>query len=480
VRLPRPLRCALAACGPSLLTLGLVALFWQAGPRDFVTLWNDETIYWNEAAAFMRAGFEGGYVTVNERPAAVAASRFGPHGPGPAILYGSIGWLAGWRPYSPYLIHLLLIPLCAAAWLRARRHDSAHGSAALLLLGFWPFVFYLPTGMQEPLHFGLAMLLVALLESRLTIGLRVALCVMLFIVACLTRPTWALAIPAVMWGRAPGWGRRAASIVVCAMAFVAAFLIVTRTSAPYPYTAWVAEAVAGPWFGIPALLDAAVAGLGHFVTPHRRWVITLYRLEMVAGLIAMAVLWRRAGPGRWRIEVAALMVLPVMAALLPVGDLESGREIRVVMPHLLAALLVVSAIGPKWTLVPAVINLALLPTMLPEYYRTHDGRFVGRAEIRAFGDTVHPVMAFDPEAPSGWDNTLITHADTLQPPLVGLPHGIGISFVLDWEDLPIPPRSRYLLLREEDEPQVVPRVRLTRLAETSLGVLYRNDEPRPH
>jgi hypothetical protein len=74
----------------------------------------------------------------------------------------------------------------------------------------------------------------------------------------------------------------------------------------------------------------------------------------------------------------------------------------------------------------------------------------------------------------------MTHADTLQPPLVGLPHGIGISFVLDWEDLPIPPRSRYLLLREEDEPQVVPRVRLTRLAETSLGVLYRNDEPRPH
>ena len=479
--MPRPARLALAACGPSILTLALVAIFWQSGPRDFVTLGTDETIYWNEAAIFMHAGFEGGYVTVNERPAAAAYSRFGPHGPAYAILYGSVGWLAGWRPYSPYLINLLLVPLCAAAWLRARRHDSAHGGAALLLLGFWPLVLYLPTGMQEPLHFGIAMLLVALLESRLTIGVRVGLCVPLFIVACLARPTWALAIPAVMWGRTPGWGRRAASLVVCAAAFVPAFLIVTRSAGPYPYTAWVPQAVAGPWFGIPVLAEAAVAGLGHFFfTPHPRWSITLYRLGMVAGLAALAVLWRRSGPERWRIEVAALMVLPVMAALLPVGDVESGREFRVVAPHLLAALLVVAALGARWTIVPAAINLALLLMLLPEYYQRHDGRFAGGAEIRAFGDTAHHVMAFDPDAPTGWDNTVMMHADSLQPPLAGLPRGLAISFVLDWDDLPIPPRSRYLLLREDDEPQVVPRVRLTRLADTSLGVLYRNDEPRPH
>src|SRR5688572_20867323 len=86
-----------AACTPSLLTLALVAAFWQAGPRDFTTLWNDETVYWNEAAVFGRAGFEGGYVTVNEKPAAAAFSRFGPHGPAFAVLYGFIGRVVGWR-----------------------------------------------------------------------------------------------------------------------------------------------------------------------------------------------------------------------------------------------------------------------------------------------------------------------------------------------------------------------------------------------
>src|ERR687897_614476 len=107
----------LSACAPSLLTLLLVGVLWKAGPSDFTTLWNDETVYWNEAAVFLRAGFDGGYITVNEKPASASFSRLGPHGPAFAVLYGSIGRMTGWQSYSPYLIHLLLIPLCAGCWL---------------------------------------------------------------------------------------------------------------------------------------------------------------------------------------------------------------------------------------------------------------------------------------------------------------------------------------------------------------------------
>ena len=202
----------LAACAPSLLTLALVAGFWKAGPGDFTTLWNDETVYWNEAAVFRRAGFNGGYITVNEKPAQASFSRFGPHGPAFAVLYGFLGRLTGWRSYSPYLIHLFLIPLCAGSWLWVTRHHPHRWAAALLVAGFWPLLYYLPSSMQDPLHFGIACLFAALVESRLTPAWRVALGTILMVVACLTRPTWALAIPALLWGREPGWWRRVAAV----------------------------------------------------------------------------------------------------------------------------------------------------------------------------------------------------------------------------------------------------------------------------
>lgn len=466
----------LAACAPSLLTLALVAAFWQAGPDDFTTLWNDETVYWNEAAVFLRAGFEGGYITVNEKPAAAAFSRFGPHGPAFAVMYGFIGRVAGWRSYSPYLIHLALIPLCAGAWLWVMRHHRHKWAAALLVAGFWPMLYYLPSGMQDPLHFGIAFLLAALVESRLALPRRVALGSAIIAVACVTRPTWALAIPALMWGRTPGWRRRVLSFPLSAAVFVAAFVVVTRMAAPYPLTSWITAAAADLRTGAIELLHAGVNGLAAFVVPHRSWIITLLRIELVGVLVVGAFLWRREPAHRWRLEFTALMLLPVLAAMFPAGDIESGREFHILAPHLLAALLVLGGAGGTWLTVPALVNLALVPTVLPTYVNDHDGRFVGTTAIRQFSDAVQNVVVFDATAKSGWENTILMHADSLQPPLLGLPHGVAISFVLDWEDQSMPPRSRYLLLRERDEPQVRPRATLTKIADTPIGGIYRNEQ----
>ena len=171
------------------------------------------------------------------------------------------------------------------------------------------------------------------------------------------------------------------------------------------------------------------------------------------------------------------MMLPVLFAMFPAGDIESGREFHILAPHLLTALFVVAGAGGRWLAVPALINIALLPTVLPAYFDVHDGRFVGTAAISQFSEAVHDRVAFDDAAPSGWSNTVLMHVDLLQPPLLGLPHGVAISFVLDWEDQPMPPRSRYLLLSERDEPQVRPHVSLTKIADTPLGTLYRNEQP---
>ena len=82
-------------------------------------------------------------------------------------------------------------------------------------------------------------------------------------------------------------------------------------------------------------------------------------------------------------------------------------------------------------------------------------------------------MAFQPGA-SPWENTIAVPAELLQFPLLGLPAGIGISYVTDWQDMAREVKSRYLLLRPEDRQELEGRVHLQPVADTPLGVLYRN------
>lgn len=469
-------RVVLPAALPSLFTLTLAAMLWHASPRDFVPVWSDEVVYWNETAAFMRGGFRAGYITVGEDPAPAAFSRFGPHGVGYAMLYGSLARLAGWRPYSQYLVHLLVIPLCAGTWFWARRHQPSRVADALLVATFWPLLVYLPTGMTEPLHFGLAFLFAALLERQAPSRSNVLMRTVLLGVAAFLRPTWAVILPALFWRSAPRRLRWPVVIPAAGLFFLASFLLQTWTSAPYPHLAWRPAAFAEPAQAIGPLLGRIAANVRAFVTPHEDWFVTLYRIELSAGLITAFILWRRQGAGHpWRVETAAWLVLPVFAVQLAAADVPSGRELRVLTPHALAALLVVA--GARWAAVPAVLNLIVLPTLLLTYIDLHDGHFTRGAEAWEFAHAVRGALVFDDKATSGWENTILMHADALAPGMLGIPPGIGISFVLDWTDQASPPRSRYVLLREREE-RVFPTTGLVRLADVPAGTIYVREAAR--
>lgn len=56
---------------------------------------NDETAYWHQALTFSRVGFHGGYYPVDEVTNASGVTPFGPHGPGFAMLYGTLGSMFG-------------------------------------------------------------------------------------------------------------------------------------------------------------------------------------------------------------------------------------------------------------------------------------------------------------------------------------------------------------------------------------------------
>jgi hypothetical protein len=480
------IRVAGPALAPALVTVGLAALLWRATPLDFVPLWNDEVVYWNEVAAFMRAGFEGGYITVTEAPARAPFSHFGPHGAAYAVFYGALGRVMGWNAASPFLVHLVVVTLGAAAWFWVRRRQPGRLGEALTLATFWPLLLYLPTGMTEPLHFSIALLFVALLDSPQPTRRNLVARAVLFVAALLLRPTWALILPALVRRRLTTRARWIAVTAAMAVLAVAAFVFQSWTSAPYPQTAWRQSAVLSP-AAMGFILGRVWDGVRILLTPHEQWFITLYRAELVIGLVALCVLWYRArGAARERVELAALMLLPVLASQLALADIESGRELRVVAAHGLAALLLVATVG-RWTAaVSAAVGVALLPTLFTTYTTLHDGRFTRAKEARDFGDAVREVLTFDAAATSPWENTLLVHADALSPGVIGTPPGIGVSYVLDWDDLPSPPRSRYVLLRPRDETafrlmgmQPVARVREGTIYRRAGDAVARSAEPTP-
>src|SRR5688500_4277323 len=193
-------RCALAALLPAAIVLGLVALLFKAGPHQFLPIWNDEVVYWNEAAVFAEAGFHGGYVTVHEEVAAAEFSRFGPHGPAFAIFHGSIARLIGWQPPTAFFINLVVVSIAAFAWVRGTGAGTSP-AALLLLAGFWPLLLYLPTEMQEPTHFALAFLFALAIARQWDAPgpLAYVWTALLLTAAALLKPSWALLLLPLGW-----------------------------------------------------------------------------------------------------------------------------------------------------------------------------------------------------------------------------------------------------------------------------------------
>jgi len=346
-------RCALAALLPAAIVFGLIALLFKAGPHQFLPIWNDEVVYWNEAAVFAEAGFHGGYVTVHEEIAAAEFSRFGPHGPVFAIFHGSIGRVIGWQPPTAFFINLVVVSLAALAWVRGTGAGTSP-AALLLLVGFWPLLLYLPTQMQEPTHFALAFLF-ALLIARLGDApgpLTYVMATLLLTVAALLKPSWALLLLPLGWARA----RRAGPIgitlllLVTLVASAAAFRIFgtlaspSRNAVPALMSA-LAEAPAR----VPALLvDSAARNLSAWFTLNEdtppEVVFRYFTVLFVAILFVRCTFARPRAPAHAdSLDAALLTVAPVLGITLLIGDVESWRDFRLIAPHVFVALLLLVA-----------------------------------------------------------------------------------------------------------------------------------------
>jgi hypothetical protein len=477
-------RALLVACLPALVCAALAGHFFSASFRDMIPVLSDEIAYWMQTAAFRVAGLESGYFTLNEQPSSVAWSHFGPQGPAFPMVYGLLARLTGWRAYSGPIFGFVLIAIAVVAWCRQSPPPRPWWTAALVG-SYWPLVLYLPTTMQESLHFALAFAFAAAVNPLIAeSGLRrsrVMALLLAIAAASLIRPTWALLLVALAAVRSRDVRPLAAIALMLAAAAGAAILyaIFTRLAAPYPGSTGTSLQLHSAVTVAVNLAHRAVPNLLAFVTPSSaNWMHSLLRYQVIAALLLAVFQIAADAPDRARARRAAVFAASLLAAglaaLFLVGDVESWRDYRVMSPMLLVALAVASANGVRGVTCIAVTNLIAAPLAIHTFVQLHEPRFhADRLRLDHFRQEVAGRVTYDAGAP-GWSNTLLVHVDAYDFPLMGLPAGIGISVALDWDDIARPPKSRLLLLRPEDVRALGSSVRLRWVADTPAGTLYEN------
>ncbi|NJR12554.1 hypothetical protein HC776_01315 [bacterium] len=193
---------ALPAVIPAAFTLLLIVVWLRGNLYSYLPttegVYNDGVFYTRQIFTFRWMGMNGGYFTLNEQPAAAPYTPFYAHGPGYALVYGTLAKLV--TPIFPQTIivfHLIGITVGALIFLRLARLDSK----GLLwfvayIVACWGTLFYLPSAMQEGLHVTIAFILAGLAIGIIRDGPHAPLWMKIAFAclagaAALTRPSWA-------------------------------------------------------------------------------------------------------------------------------------------------------------------------------------------------------------------------------------------------------------------------------------------------
>jgi hypothetical protein len=334
---------------------------------------------------------------------------------------------------------------------------------SILLFGtFWQMVFWASTGMQESFHHAGAIVMAVLFaralssppSAWLTACGGATLCLL-----ALVRPTWIIVMPlfALVTSRQSSRTRAVAAVIVSLVIGAMMLMIFNRTVAPY---------TGGFSFVAVFSRSAEQATVLSNLLFNLRLTVTfseyddleiLHRIQywgFLVGALAFAVVlkWRAAG---WRtrpfahLAVAATTMAVMLGLMLTLYSLTNCAEHRVLSAFLLFGVLLTLAAPGR---IPVFLATALIAsnvvtagTFRRVFEAKRQEQFVwdrrGINALEAAMTTHHIAYRHDL---SRWCNTLLTAQEP--PYLIAVPPGLGISVVREADEMPVPPRSRYLLL----------------------------------
>lgn len=496
----------LVVAAPALATCALLATLFNATLPDYFPLVSDEIAYQRQIAAFVEAGFNGGYFTAFERPAPFGLTHFSVHGPAFPVIYGMIGRIIGWELHSGPLFNLGALALATMVFLFIGRLSVRQIAAAgAVIVTSWWVLLMASITMQESLNQAVMILMAGCAarlmhpDTRRRGGLLVGALVVLAVASVLRPTNWIVAVPLVLLGMRSQRPLLLALTTLAALLGIPAFWLIWRyLSAPIPGLAidWDPATTSGA----PGMLMAYFLGhLGDNViaifdvtrlveAPFFQHVMFETAAVACASVVLLALAWRRAMNQRGTAIGDRLASLPLDADLFNVlllglallaflgfyFDSEASIS-RVTAPFLLLALLVLVATRRRSGMVAAVVaaNLLVAPSFLAIYRAWRVDLFTyDRAGYELFRSQLAASrLAFDP-AKTGWCNTLLT--TTYAREIVAVPAGIGLSIGRPASNLTAPIRSGYLLLTRDSVDDVQRKTRLEHLATTTLGELYVN------
>jgi hypothetical protein len=504
--LPRVAHGALAAlvvCLPGLATLLLLRLFLGASVTDFVPATDDEMFLWRQEVTFAEAGLDGGFYTYEEQRAAFSLSHFGAHGVAFPLLFGTLGRLIGWTPYTGIILNLIVVTLALAMMVLTSRPNTRQlALLALLLLTFWPLFWALTANSQEALNLALAILFAILLASWLkgerlvTVGNR-ALFTLGVMAVGLARPFWTLLLIPVA-ALTPGYRRRPLYWLVALGAIAVTFLAVVYTSAPFPnFLRDLLQTISKAPANVAGLFFSHLRGnvLQFFPLDENNPLFFLARFQVLflllvfVALVALAI-WRkrsqfsdREGSNRQNLFHSlnlGLLLATVVLFYIPNGD----PGFRLYTPYILLTAILLVAYGRYWLVVLLIAaHLAAAPLFFSELKAKRERHFsFAPNEVAAFRQATEPFLEYDSSA-SPWENTLLIDGGLLCyrvrcDYLTAVPPGMGISVIFFPERLQAPLKSKYLLLDDEGRQRLVARLgdrlHLRLLTPTAYGDLYLN------
>lgn len=166
--------------------------------QDFHPAEIDEIVYQQEVSTFVTHTFRGGYFSIDELVAKSRFSPFGAHGPAFAVFLGGLGKLFGWQGNSAPYYNLVILAFSLAGFVLLVKPNVKQTIFCILIIGcYWPLIYYIPSIMQETLHFSLAILFSALIihlsrgqdNSRKLVSI---FAILLLVFATSLRFTWAI------------------------------------------------------------------------------------------------------------------------------------------------------------------------------------------------------------------------------------------------------------------------------------------------
>jgi hypothetical protein len=504
------------AIGVALLPFAVLsALAWFCFRRTLLDVGpaysNDETYYWLQIRAFAATGFESGYYVIDERPAAAPFSPYGPHGPMYPMLYGMIGRLMGWGAASTAIVHVVLLTLCLACFLRCYTPRGRLPLAGACLATFWPALMFLPTAMQEGLHYALATILAAVFASLLRRPARygtLACGAATLTLATLLRPSWLILWPPLSVLAARTAKQRVAALGLSAIVGCGLLALYAWTAAPFPDGGFLFLKVLSGKASLLELWDTTATNVRRLLfrgTPLER----VQRGIALAFCVASSLRALRLPPGWHRREAwfHAYNLGITLSAAVTLYVIGNWGDYRLLGVGTFLSLLLCLASDSRWSRWAVTLTVAAHLVAGPFFAATFRGirapHFLrDETAETAFRAVLGPHVSFRPGDP--WCNTLLsTTFPFFHPVLAGLPAGIGVAAMFSPGGLSFPARSAYVLFdpdryaqqtwmgrregtfridRQDDgatvtfEPGQALRLRL--LAETPLGGLYRNLDAR--